>query len=60
MYKSPQGGEMKVVKLCQEGSCCPEVRISDSQVEIGEADNTCVLTIQQWEILKDKALKEEI
>ena len=51
---------MKIVKLCQEGSCCPEVRITDSQVEIGEEDNTCVLTTQQWEILKDKVLKEEI
>ena len=60
-FKLPEGGEkMKIVKLCQEGSCCPEVRITDSQVEIGETDNTCVLTTQQWEILKDKVLKNEI
>jgi hypothetical protein len=36
---------MKIVALCKEGSCCPVVKITDSQVEIGEKDNTCVLTI---------------
>jgi hypothetical protein len=36
---------MKIVALCKEGSCCPVVKITDSQVEIGENDNTCVLTI---------------
>jgi len=29
-------------------------------VEIGEKDNTCVLTREQWEVLKDKILKKEI
>ena len=51
---------MKVVTLCKEGSCCPQVKVSASQVEIGEADNICVLTIEQWEILKEKVLKQEI
>lgn len=51
---------MKIVKLCQEGSCCPAVKITDSQVEIGEDENTCVLTMEQWEILRDKILKEEL
>ena len=51
---------MKAVKLCQEGSCCPEVKVYDSKVEIGEDDNTCVLTIEQWEILKGKVLNQEI
>jgi len=29
-------------------------------VEIGEKDNACVLTREQWEVLKDKILKKEI
>jgi hypothetical protein len=36
------------------------VKISDEQVEIGEKDNTCVLTRAQWEILKDKILEKEL
>lgn len=51
---------MKVVTLCKEGSCCPQVKITDSQVEIGEGDNTCVLTVEQWEILREKVLSKEI
>ena len=51
---------MKIVKLCKEGSCCPAVKITDSQVEIGEAENTCVLTIEQWDILKEKVLGKEL
>ncbi len=51
---------MKIVKLCREGSCCPDVKIMDKQVEIGEADNTCVLTADQWQILKEKILSKEL
>jgi len=51
---------MKIVTLCREGSCCPVVKIADTQVEIGEKDNTCVLTKEQWETLKDKILKKEL
>ena len=51
---------MKVVSLCSEGGCCPVVRVTDAQVEIGEKDNTCVLTKEQWETLKDKILKKEL
>ncbi|MBI4284981.1 MAG: hypothetical protein HY670_03650 [Chloroflexi bacterium] len=51
---------MKIVKLCREGSCCPVVKVTDTQVEIGEKDNTCVLTTEQWEILKEKILKNEL
>ena len=51
---------MKIVKLCKEDSCCPQVEVHDSQVEIGEDDNTCLLTIEQWEILKEKVLNQEI
>ena len=51
---------MKVVALCKEGQCCPVVKITDSQVEIGEKDNTCVLTMKEWEILKEKILNQEL
>lgn len=51
---------MKIVSLCSEKSCCPVVKITDTQVEIGEADNTCVLTIAEWEILKEKVLSKEL
>jgi hypothetical protein len=51
---------MRIVALCKEGSCCPVVKITDSQVEIGEMDNTCVLTIAEWEILKEKILNKEL
>jgi len=51
---------MKVVSLCSEGSCCPVVKVCEDKVEIGEKDNTCVLTIEQWEILKDKIQRKEL
>jgi hypothetical protein len=51
---------MKSVKLCKEGSCCPAVTIMDGKVEIGEDTNTCVLTSEQWEILKEKILSKEL
>ena len=52
--------EDKVIRLCKEGSCCPEVRVGQTHVTIGEDDNTCTLTREQWDILKDKVLKNEI
>jgi len=51
---------MKIISLCAQGSCCPVVKITDGQVEIGEKDNTCILTDQQWETLKEKILKKEL
>jgi len=51
---------MKIVKLCKEGSCCPEVNITESQVKIGEKDNVCILTKGQWEILKEKVINGEL
>ncbi len=50
---------MKVVTLCNSGSCCPVVKIKDNQVEIGEEGNLCVLTVEQWEMLKEKILRRE-
>lgn len=51
---------MKVVTLCKDGGCCPVVKIGDERVEIGEKDNTCVLTKNEWEILRQKILSGEI
>ena len=50
----------KIVTLCREGSCCPAVRITDEKVEIGEKENLCTLTKDQWKILKEKILNQEI
>lgn len=52
--------KMKIVSLCTQGSCCPVVKVTDTQVEIGEDENTCVLTTAQWEILKEKILAKEL
>jgi len=51
---------MKVITLCREGSCCPVVRVMKDKVAIGEKGNTCVLTMEQWQTLKDKVLRKEI
>ena len=51
---------MKIVNLCQQGSCCPVVKIADEYVEIGEKDNVCVLTKSEWETLKQKILNREV
>jgi hypothetical protein len=51
--------QMKLVTLCNAGSCCPVVKIKDTQVEIGEEGNLCVLTLEQWEVLREKILKGE-
>ncbi len=51
---------MKVVSLCQCCESCPVVKIDDDHVEIGEKDNTCVLTKSEWEVLEQKILDREI
>jgi hypothetical protein len=50
---------MKLVTLCNTGTCCPVVKIGDNQVEIGEEGNLCVLTKEQWDTLREKILKGE-
>jgi hypothetical protein len=51
---------MKIVSLCKAGSCCPIVKVMDTKVEIGENDNTCVLTMSEWGILKEKIISKEL
>jgi len=50
---------MKIVNLCGSGHC-PVVKLDEEHVEIGEKDNTCVLTKGEWEVLKQKILDKEI
>ncbi len=51
---------MKIVTLCHCCDACPVVKINEEHVEIGEKDNTCVLTKNEWEVLKQKILNKEI
>jgi hypothetical protein len=51
---------MKIVTLCNQGTCCPVVKIMDSHVEIGEDENTCVLTMEQWDTLKARIVNKEV
>ncbi len=51
---------MKVVSLCSAGQCCPVVKVTDTHVEIGEENNLCILTLEQWETLKGKILSSEL
>jgi len=61
IFETKGGREnMKVVSLCGGCAQCPVVKITDAQVEIGEKGNSCVLTKEQWETLKDKILKKEL
>jgi len=54
---------MKIV-LCIDGTCnppkCPVVEVRDNEVIIGEGDNVCRLTREQFEILKEKIKAGEI
>ena len=54
---------MKIV-LCSEGSCipqkCPIVDVQEDKVIIGEKDNICTLTREQFDILKEKIKNNEI
>jgi len=47
------------VYLCGE-KCCPSVDIKDDYVEIGEDENTCKLTMNEWNKLKTMILNKEI
>ena len=51
---------MKIVSLCKGHDCCPVVKVDDERVEIGEKENLCVLTMTEWETLKEKILSGEL
>jgi hypothetical protein len=52
------------VVLCIDGSCippkCPIVDVQGDKVIIGEKDNVCTLTREQFDILKEKIKNNEI
>ncbi len=54
---------MKVV-LCNDSVCvppkCPVVDVQEDKVVIGEKDNVCTLTKEQFNILKDNIKKGKI
>ncbi len=50
---------MKAVELCGSGHC-PMVKIEGGHVEIGEKDNICVLTKDEWEVLRQKIVEGEL
>ena len=54
---------MKVV-LCIDDSCippkCPVVDVQEDKVVIGEKENVCTLTKEQFGILKKKIINHEI
>ena len=59
-YHDKEVKEMKVVSLCHCCQACPVVKIDENQVEIGEEGNLCVLTKDEWKVLKQKILDKEI
>jgi len=52
------------VSLCIDGVCdppkCPIVEVKEDCVVIGEDENTCTLTLEQFNILKEKIKNNEI
>ena len=54
---------MKII-LCEDGVCnppkCPVVDVQNDKVVIGENENTCTLTREQFDILKEKIKNNEI
>jgi len=52
------------VSLCVDGVCdppkCPVVDVQEDRVLIGEKDNNCTLTREQFDILKEKIRNNEI
>jgi hypothetical protein len=55
---------MKRIVLCTDSTCvppkCPTVDVEGDKVTIGEKDNVCTLTKEQFEILKEKIKNNEI
>ena len=55
---------MKRIVLCTDDTCvppkCPTVYVDGNNVIIGEKENVCTLTKEQFEILKEKIKNDEI
>jgi hypothetical protein len=48
------------VTLCTECENCPEVELTDTGVNIGEAGNLAVLTHKEWNLLVDLVQSGEL
>lgn len=48
------------ISLCSPKDCCPSVEIKEDCVVIGEENNTCTLTMEEWNTLKNKIKNNEI
>ena len=48
------------VYLCGDKGCCPSVEVTEEWVTIGEAENTCKMTREEWNDLKTKIRTGEI
>ena len=51
---------MKIYLCPPDEKCCPSVEIKEDCVVIGEEDNTCTLTMEEWNTLKNKIKNNEI
>ncbi len=49
-----------IVYLCGEKGCCPSVEVKNDCVTIGEDNNICTLTKEEWNALKDKIKSGEL
>jgi hypothetical protein len=49
-----------VLALCPECGACPEVRVYDNAVVIGEGDVFVRLSREAWNLLVDKILNGEL
>jgi len=48
------------IYLCGEKGCCPSVEIKENTVVIGEGNNSCTLTPDEWNELKTKIKNGEL
>ncbi|GBC84735.1 hypothetical protein HRbin11_01168 [bacterium HR11] len=49
-----------VLSLCLECGACPEVRVYDDAVAIGEGETFVQLSREAWNLLVDKVLNGEL
>jgi len=50
---------MKIYQ-CGEKGCCPSVDIGNESVTIGEKENKCTLSMDEWDELKNRIISGEI
>ena len=48
------------IYLCGEKGCYPSIEIKDDCVVIGEGENCCTLTIEEWNELKNKIINGKL